>query len=116
MRDRDLLYTSKTVQVSFALEPIYNVITILEDLALCNSCQGMGEWHYQTADALPTEFMQRHRLIFGVLDFMFHEIVPTENCTGFSAYIEAFAAFDPFVLRDAVLERVIEVAEQWADA
>src|SRR5262249_21837910 len=116
MRDRDPLYAVKIVNVSFGVEPVYNAITTLEDLALCDCCLGMGEWLYQTADALPAAIMHQHKLIFGALHCLFNEIISAENCANFPAFIEAFAAFDPLTLRDAMIEQLRHFPEEWAEA
>jgi len=115
MRERDLTFGSPTVKVTFGVEPIYNEITILDDLASCEFCTGMGEWLYHTAKALPASVMRQHRLVFSIFHLLFYDIVSPENGSSFPAFIDAFAALDPVEGRDAAIEQLRRHFELWSD-
>lgn len=98
--NRDFVFVPKPVTVTFALEPVHNLLASLFTLAFADRRSGFDEWVEQTIATLPPERRHTHRVLCWVLA----EAYELEGqWPDFPTYLEDLATQDPDSLRGRVL-------------
>jgi DNA-binding transcriptional ArsR family regulator len=106
-----ILLVPGTVDVKFALDPVYNNLASLYMLTLPQT-PGVNDWVRQTAQALSTAQMQTHRVAHIVL---YSAYEPDEEWPSFPAYLDALAGRDPVLLRARFLRHMFpDIDEAYA--
>jgi DNA-binding transcriptional ArsR family regulator len=95
----EIITPTKTVDVTFSLEPAYSGIGSLSLLDMADDFSGLGEWVYQTAEALTPEQRHTNRLILH--DAYIHLVEGT--WPSFPKWLDDLAAQDAASLRDRAL-------------
>jgi len=112
---RDRLLAPKIVTVSFALEPVYNVLESMSDLTEVNRLSGFSDWIVQAAMNLPPERKRVNRLLFGACEPYFMALPLDQNWTSFPAFLDHLAAYDAVKLRDSMLAHLCKPTQEVAD-
>jgi len=92
----EIIVPQKAVEVTFSLEPAYNVIGSLSLLGMAEDLSGLGEWVYQTAKALSPQQMLTNHLVLH--DAYVHLAGP--SWPSFPAWVDDLAARDAVAMRD----------------
>jgi DNA-binding transcriptional ArsR family regulator len=108
MADREFVLAPKTVTVTVALEPVYNILDSMMALSFGVNYSGLDEWVYRTIDNLSPERKHINKL---VCDGFGGVLVPplTNTPADFPAFIDYLAGEDPLVLRDRALDDICEL-------
>lgn len=101
-----MILAPKTVRVTIALEPVYNVYSSMLLLSLSEPDIGFSGWVMDTLKTLDAERLHRHRLAIRLMDGHFGKIADFHPAqyADFPAYLNALAAQDPFRLRDQAVK------------
>jgi DNA-binding transcriptional ArsR family regulator len=106
-----ILLAPGTVDVKFALDPVYNNLASLYMLTLPQT-PGVNDWVRQTAQALSTAQMQTHCVVQIVL---YSAYEPDEDWPSFPAYLDALTERDPALLRARFLKHMLpNIGEAYA--
>jgi DNA-binding transcriptional ArsR family regulator len=106
-----ILLAPGTVDVKFALDPVYNNLASLYLLTLAET-PGVNEWVKNTAAALSEAQTRTHRVVKIVL---YSAYEPDEDWPSFPAYLDALAERDPTLLRARFLRHMFpDIGEEYA--
>jgi DNA-binding transcriptional ArsR family regulator len=106
-----ILLAPGTVDVKFALDPVYNNLASLYMLTLAET-PGVDEWVKDTAAALTAAQMRTHRVVKIVL---YSAYEPDEDWPSFPAYLDALTERDPTLLRTRFLAHMFpDTGEEYA--
>jgi len=106
-----ILLAPGTVDVKFALDPVYNNLASLYILTLPEA-PGVSEWVKNTAEALSAAQMRPHRVVKIVL---YSAYEPDEDWPSFPAYLDTLAERDPILLRTRFLKHMFpDIGEEYA--
>jgi DNA-binding transcriptional ArsR family regulator len=97
------------VEVTVALEPVYNILTSMSALWQPEKSSGLDDWVIRTAAQLPPAVRQRHAVLFGAfwLDSLTNLVAHGAATADFPAYLAAIAAQDPVTVRDKLLDGLL---------
>jgi DNA-binding transcriptional ArsR family regulator len=109
----DLIVPQKTLEVTFSLEPAFNVISSLQLVNLVEQISGFDEWVYRTATTLSPERLRQNRLVVDALDP--EAYLGKDTWPSFTAWLDDLAARDPAALRDRRLDELVERAQEMLD-
>jgi DNA-binding transcriptional ArsR family regulator len=109
MADREFVLAPKTVTVTVALEPVYNILDSMMALSFGENYSGLDEWVYRTIASLTPEQKHTNKL---VCDGFGGALVPQHRRLGsdFPAYIDSLVAEDPLALRDRALDDICDLS------
>ncbi len=96
----EIIAPQKTVEVTFLLEPAYNVIGSLSMLDWTEDFSGLGEWIYRTAKALSPEQLRTNQLVLH--DAYVH--LAGASWSSFPAWVDDLATRDAIAMRDRALQ------------
>ena len=96
----ELIGPPKTVEVTFSLEPAYNVIGSLSLLGMAEDFSGLGEWVYQTTKTLLPERLRTNEIV--LLDTTAH--LADASWPSFPEWVDDLAARDATTMRDRALQ------------
>lgn len=106
-----ILLAPGTVDVKFALDPVYNNLASLYMLTFSET-PGVNEWVKHTAAALSAAQMRTHRVVKIVL---YSAYEPDEDWPSFPAYLDALAERDPTPMRARFLRHMFpDIGEEYA--
>ena len=106
-----ILLAPGTVDVKFALDPVYNNLASLYLLTLAETF-GVNEWVKNTAAALSAAQTRTLRVVKIVL---YSAYEPDEDWPSFPAYLDALAKRDPTLLRARFLRHMFpDIGEEYA--
>jgi DNA-binding transcriptional ArsR family regulator len=107
-----ILLAPGTVDVKFALDPVYNNLASLYLLTLAETF-GVNEWVKNTAAALSAAQTRTLRVVKIVL---YSAYEPDEDWPSFPAYLDALAKRDPTLLRARFLRHMFpDIGEEYVD-
>lgn len=98
---RDLILAPEKVRFQVAAEPVHNALHSMLLLLRVDEFSGLDGWIIKTAEALPKEVVERHRLI---LLGVHYAVVPKRSFNTFEDYLEDLRSRDPLELREQLLE------------
>jgi DNA-binding transcriptional ArsR family regulator len=106
MPKQDLILAPTTIKVSIALEPVRNLLNSLFLLNVTTTRSGLGEWIYETAEALTADRRQKNRLAGA----FYNLLEPTNSTTPltFEHYLDDLEAQDPLQLRERYLNAIYQ--------
>jgi ArsR family transcriptional regulator len=107
MSVRDRILAPQIVKVNFALEPAYNLMESLCDVAEVQLLHGFNEWVVKTALELSPERKRLNRLIFGTLCISCIKLPNDRTWESFPALVEEIASMNPVTLRDLLLQNIL---------
>ena len=113
MAEMTIVAPTKTVTVSFSLEPAYNAIGSLMLLGEAEEASGFADWVYETNAALSAEQKRTNELILHNLPTT--ELVCGQGWDSFSAWVDHLAAYDPAEMRDEMIRRFRDQAARVLD-
>ena len=96
----EIIAPQKTVEVTFSLEPAYNVIGSLSLLDMAEGFSGLGEWVYRTTRALSPEQLRTNQLVLH--DAYVH--LADAAWPSFPEWVDDLAARDATTMRDRALQ------------
>ncbi|MCP4543423.1 MAG: winged helix-turn-helix transcriptional regulator [Chloroflexi bacterium] len=96
----EIIAPQKTVEVTFSLEPAYNIIGSLSLLDWTEDFTGLGEWVYQTAKALSPEQLRTHQLVLHDA----HVHLLDASWSSFPEWVDDLATQDAIAMRDRALQ------------
>jgi len=96
----EILAPQKSVDISFSLEPAYNVIGSLSLLDMADDFSGLSDWVYQTQKALSPEQLHTNELVLQDA----HVHLEDTSWSNFPTWVDALAEQDATILRDRALE------------
>jgi DNA-binding transcriptional ArsR family regulator len=99
--DQDLIRTTQTVSITFALKPVPNMLNSLCLLNKVDKLLGLDAWVTQTVATLSTEQLRTNGV---VCEGLHYAIQPVRPWSSFPLYLDGLATEDPLVLRDRVFE------------
>jgi ArsR family transcriptional regulator len=107
-----ILLVPGTVNVQFALDPVYNNLASLYLLDFAGEYTDLDEWVRQTATSLPAGPMHTNWLLFEILYAAFE---PDEDWPSFPAYLDSLVKRDPALLRNRFLRHMFpDIGEGYA--
>jgi DNA-binding transcriptional ArsR family regulator len=109
--DQDFIRLPQPVTVSFALEPVRNMLNSLCLINRLEELSGLDAWVTRTAAALTPEQLHTNRV---VCEGLHYAIQPDKAWSSFPAYLDALAAQDPLVLRDRLFRAYARIAQNAA--
>jgi hypothetical protein len=98
--DQDFIALSQPATISFALEPVRNMLNSLCLLNQVEELSGLDAWVTRTAAELTSEQLHTN---YVACEGLYFAIQPDRTWPSFPAYVDGLAAQDPFVLRDRLL-------------
>jgi DNA-binding transcriptional ArsR family regulator len=101
-----------TSLVNILLEPVANALVSLLYLHKANELSGLGDWVYQTAEAMSTEERLRNDIVMNGLYFA---LVPERSWSSFPAYLNHLGQVKPEALRDRILDAYAEISHHECD-
>jgi DNA-binding transcriptional ArsR family regulator len=96
----EIIAPKRTVDLTFSLEPAYNVIGSLSLLEMAEDLSGLGEWVYQTTQALSPEQLRTSQLVLH--DAYVH--LADASWSSFPEWVDDLAAQDATAMRDRALQ------------
>lgn len=102
----DLILPPPALAVTYELEPAQNVLYSLMLLNYAEHLSGLDDWVTRTSQAMLPERRHNNRLVLEGLHFA---VMPLRSFSSFEEYLADLAASDPVVLRDRLLERLVQV-------
>jgi DNA-binding transcriptional ArsR family regulator len=109
--DQDFIRLPQSVKVSFALEPVRNVLNSLCLINWVEDLSGLDAWVTRTAAALTPEQLHTNRVVCEGLHYASY---PDKAWPDFPAYLDALAVQDPLVLRDQLLRAYARIGQKAA--
>lgn len=109
--DQDYITLPQPATVSFALEPVRNMLNSLHLFQKVEVLSGLDAWVTRTAAALTPEQFRTNRV---VCEGLHYAIQPDRTWPDFPAYVDGLAAQDPGVLRDRLFEAYAHKAQKQA--
>ena len=100
MAELDVIAPPKPVTVTFSLEPAYNVSASLSLLEMAEDFTGLGEWVYQTAEALSPERLRTNQIVLLDAPLYLGDVA----WSSFPEWVDDLAARDATTLRDQALQ------------
>jgi DNA-binding transcriptional ArsR family regulator len=98
--DQDFIVLSQPATISFALEPVRNMLNSLCLLYQVDELSGLDAWVTRTAAALTSEQLHTNHV---TCEGLYFAIQPDRAWPSFPAYLDGLAAQDALVLRDRLL-------------
>jgi DNA-binding transcriptional ArsR family regulator len=106
----NLIVPQKMLEITFSLEPVFNVISSLQLINLVDQFSGFDEWIYRTVATLPPERLLQNRLVVDALDPEVY--LGKETWPSFTIWLDDLATRDPYALRDRRLDELVERAKE----
>lgn len=104
MADIDFIAPPKTTSITFALEPIENILGSLGLLTIAETYSGLDDWVVQTYHRLSPAQQRANRLVFD--PFYGAVAVDEDEWPNFPAFIDHLAAEDATAMRDRAIEKL----------
>jgi DNA-binding transcriptional ArsR family regulator len=96
----EIIGPSRTVTVTFSLEPAYNVIGSLSLLDMAEDLSGLGDWVYQTVETSTPEQLRTNQVVLP--DSIAH--LADASWPSFTEWVDDLAAQDATAMRDRALQ------------
>lgn len=96
----EIITPTKTVDVTFSLEPAYSCIGSLSLLDMADDFSGLGEWVYQTAKGLSPQQLRTNQLVLH--DTYVHLV--DASLSSFPEWLDNLAAKDATSMRDRAFQ------------
>ena len=106
--EASLISPATESNISFGLEPTFNVLHSLMLLAKIDHYSGLDEWVTRTATSLPPD---RRYMNSVVLIGVHYAVVPTRSWSSFPLYLDDLARQNPSALRDRVFNAYFSIGK-----
>jgi DNA-binding transcriptional ArsR family regulator len=106
----NLIVPQKTLEVTFSLDLVFNVISSLQLINLVDQFSGFDEWIYRTVATLPPERLRQNRLVVDALDP--EAYLGKDTWPSFTVWLDDLTTRDPYALRDRRLDELVERAKE----
>lgn len=107
--EASLISTVPDSNISFGLEPAFNVLHSLMLITKVEQLSGLDEWVTRTALALPPDRRYMNQV---VLIGVHYAVTPTHSWSSFPLYLDDLARQNPVALRDRVFDAYFRIGKE----
>jgi ArsR family transcriptional regulator len=111
MAEFDIIGPPRTAEITFSLEPAYNVLVSLSLLGLAENFSGLSGWVYRTVESSSPERLRANEIV--LVDAMTY--LGDVAWDSFPAWLDDLAARDATAMRDQALQARLTKASQVLD-
>ena len=111
MAEFDIIGPPRTAEITFSLEPAYNVLVSLSLLGMADGFSGLSEWVYRTVESASPERLHANEIV--LVDAMTY--LGDAVWDSFPAWLDDLAARDATAMRDQALQVRLAKASQVLD-